>query len=44
MSSPAKRVSPLRGIGAFKELVKEYNASFGEVSERQRSAYVQVWP
>jgi heme-degrading monooxygenase HmoA len=28
----------------FKELVKEYNANFGEASERERSAYVQVWP
>lgn len=28
----------------FKELVKEYNANFGETSERERSAYVQVWP
>ena len=28
----------------FKELVKEYNANFGESSERERSAYVQVWP
>ena len=32
------------GSEHFKELVKEYNANFGEVSERQRSAYVQVWP
>lgn len=28
----------------FKELVKEYNANFGDTSERERSAYVQVWP
>jgi heme-degrading monooxygenase HmoA len=28
----------------FKELVKEYNANFGTTSERERSAYVQVWP
>jgi antibiotic biosynthesis monooxygenase (ABM) superfamily enzyme len=28
----------------LKELVKEYNANFGEVSERERSAYVQIWP
>jgi hypothetical protein len=28
----------------LKELVKEYDASFGEASERERSAYVQVWP
>lgn len=28
----------------FKTLVKDYNASFGETSERERSAYVQVWP
>jgi len=28
----------------LKELVTEYNANFGEASERERSAYVQVWP
>jgi hypothetical protein len=28
----------------FKTLVKDYNASFGETSERERSAYVQIWP
>ncbi len=28
----------------FTELVKEYDANFGTTSERQRSAYVQVWP
>ncbi|MDP6343174.1 MAG: DUF4286 family protein [Alphaproteobacteria bacterium] len=28
----------------FKELIADYNANFGEVSERQRCAYVQVWP
>jgi heme-degrading monooxygenase HmoA len=28
----------------FKELVKEYNANFGTTSERERSAYVQIWP
>jgi antibiotic biosynthesis monooxygenase (ABM) superfamily enzyme len=28
----------------FAELVKEYDANFGTTSERQRSAYVQVWP
>lgn len=28
----------------FKELVAEYNANFGETSQRERSAYVQVWP
>jgi antibiotic biosynthesis monooxygenase (ABM) superfamily enzyme len=28
----------------FAELVKEYDANFGTASERQRSAYVQVWP
>ncbi|MFQ5954503.1 MAG: DUF4286 family protein [Kiloniellales bacterium] len=26
------------------ELKAEYDASFGSVSERERSAYVQVWP
>ncbi len=26
------------------ELKAEYDASFGTVSERERSAYVQVWP
>jgi antibiotic biosynthesis monooxygenase (ABM) superfamily enzyme len=25
-------------------LIKEYDAHFGQVSERQRAAYVQVWP
>ncbi|HXH84689.1 MAG TPA: DUF4286 family protein [Candidatus Tectomicrobia bacterium] len=28
----------------FAWLRKEYDAHFGEVSERQRAAYVQVWP
>jgi hypothetical protein len=28
----------------FTELVKEYDAKFGTASERQRFAYVQVWP
>jgi hypothetical protein len=28
----------------FKELVGEYNANFGTTSERERSAYVQIWP
>jgi antibiotic biosynthesis monooxygenase (ABM) superfamily enzyme len=28
----------------LKTLVKEYDAHFGGVSERARSAYVQVWP
>jgi antibiotic biosynthesis monooxygenase (ABM) superfamily enzyme len=28
----------------LKELVKEYNANFGETSQRERAAYVQVWP
>jgi antibiotic biosynthesis monooxygenase (ABM) superfamily enzyme len=28
----------------LKALVKDYNANFGETSERQRSAYVQIWP
>jgi antibiotic biosynthesis monooxygenase (ABM) superfamily enzyme len=28
----------------LKTLVKDYNASFGEASDRQRSAYVQIWP
>jgi antibiotic biosynthesis monooxygenase (ABM) superfamily enzyme len=28
----------------LKTLIKDYNASFGEASERERSAYVQVWP
>jgi len=27
-----------------KTLVKDYNANFGEASQRERSAYVQVWP
>ena len=28
----------------FKELIKDYNANFGEVTQRERSAYVQIWP
>jgi antibiotic biosynthesis monooxygenase (ABM) superfamily enzyme len=28
----------------LKDLIKEYDASFGKVSERERSAYVQIWP
>ena len=28
----------------LKELIKDYNANFGEVSQRERSAYVQIWP
>ena len=25
-------------------LIKDYNAAFGEASQRERSAYVQIWP
>jgi antibiotic biosynthesis monooxygenase (ABM) superfamily enzyme len=28
----------------LKTLIKEYDGHFGSVSERARSAYVQVWP
>ena len=28
----------------LKTLIKDYNASFGEASQRERSAYVQIWP
>jgi antibiotic biosynthesis monooxygenase (ABM) superfamily enzyme len=28
----------------LKTLIKDYNANFGETSERERSAYVQIWP
>jgi antibiotic biosynthesis monooxygenase (ABM) superfamily enzyme len=28
----------------LKTLIKEYDANFGGVSQRARSAYVQVWP
>ena len=28
----------------LKTLIKDYNARFGTSSERERSAYVQVWP
>jgi len=28
----------------LKTLAKDYDAHFGQVSERARSAYVQVWP
>jgi len=30
--------------GHLEQLKREYDAHFGEVSERARSAYVQVWP
>ena len=26
------------------QLIRDYNANFGEVSQRERSAYVQIWP
>ena len=28
----------------LKALVKDYDANFGTTSERERSAYVQIWP
>jgi antibiotic biosynthesis monooxygenase (ABM) superfamily enzyme len=28
----------------LKTLISDYNASFGEASDRERSAYVQIWP
>jgi hypothetical protein len=28
----------------FAQLKRDYDASFGDVSERARSTYVQVWP
>ena len=28
----------------LKTLIKDYNANFSETSERERSAYVQIWP
>jgi antibiotic biosynthesis monooxygenase (ABM) superfamily enzyme len=28
----------------LRTLIKDYDANFGETSERQRSAYVQIWP
>jgi antibiotic biosynthesis monooxygenase (ABM) superfamily enzyme len=28
----------------LKRLIDDYNANFGEASERERSAYVQIWP
>jgi uncharacterized protein (DUF1330 family) len=28
----------------FAQLKRDYDASFGDLSERARSAYVQVWP
>ena len=28
----------------MKTLIKDYNAAYGEVSQRERSAYVQIWP
>lgn len=32
------------GSDHFNTLIKDYDASFGETSYRERSAYVQVWP
>ena len=31
-------------VGHLEELKREYDAHFAGVSERTRSAYVQVWP
>jgi len=28
----------------LKTLIKDYNANFGETSDRERSAYMQIWP
>ncbi|MDP6707917.1 MAG: DUF4286 family protein [Alphaproteobacteria bacterium] len=28
----------------FAELIAEYDRNFGDVSDRERAAYVQVWP
>ena len=28
----------------LKTLIKDYNANFGETSDRERSAYVRIWP
>jgi antibiotic biosynthesis monooxygenase (ABM) superfamily enzyme len=28
----------------LKALVKDYDANFGGTSERERSAYIQIWP
>lgn len=28
----------------MKTLIKDYNAAYGEVSQRERSANVQIWP
>jgi antibiotic biosynthesis monooxygenase (ABM) superfamily enzyme len=28
----------------LKTLIKDYNANFGTTSERERAAYVQIWP
>ena len=28
----------------LKTLIKDYNANFEKTSERERSAYVQIWP
>jgi antibiotic biosynthesis monooxygenase (ABM) superfamily enzyme len=33
-----------QGSDHLKTLVNDYNASFGEASDRERSAYVQIWP
>ena len=33
-----------RNSDHLKALVRDYDASFGDASERQRAAYVQIWP
>jgi antibiotic biosynthesis monooxygenase (ABM) superfamily enzyme len=33
-----------RNSDHLKALVKDYDASFGGASERERAAYVQIWP
>jgi antibiotic biosynthesis monooxygenase (ABM) superfamily enzyme len=33
-----------RNSDHLKALVKDYDATFGDASERERAAYVQIWP
>ena len=33
-----------RNSDHLKALVRDYDASFGDASERERAAYVQIWP
>jgi len=42
--SPAQVAEEFKKSDHLKTLISEYAANFGSVSERDRFAYVQVWP